>query len=597
MRIWRLVAAQGRSHLGGMGALLGLMLAGLGIDVLKPWPMKFLVDDVLHKRLRPGLHWLRSLPGGGAWVGVAAWLAVATVILLVTSAAAATLLRYVQSGLGTRMSYRLAGQVFGHVQRLSLRYHATRGTGDAVRRITQDTGFVRDLLIGVVVPAVSALVSLGVMFEIMWHLDHALAGAAMLVALPLAAVIAVFSRPMASRAYAQQQAEGQIMSLTEQTLTAIPVVQAFGRESAGDRRFGQLAGQAIRAAVRSTIAQLWFKIGAGGVMAGGTAAVMMLGGLHVLNGRITLGTLLVFLSYLTSLYAPLETLAYLSGAVASATGSARRVLEVLDAPPEVTDGPRARRLPGRAEGAVRFEGVSFGYVPGQPVLRGVDLEVEPGHSVALVGHTGAGKSTLVSLIPRFFDPWSGVVSLDGHDVSDLTVDSLRSQISLVLQEPFLLPLSVAENIAYGRPEASMEEIRSAAQAANADVFIEQLPDGYDSLIGERGATLSGGERQRLAVARALLRDAPVLILDEPTSAVDAETEASLVEAFSRLIQGRTTLIIAHRLSTVRWADEILVVDEGRIVERGPHRHLVHAGGPYQRLHSLQFSDDHGLRVT
>ena len=326
---------------------------------------------------------------------------------------------------------------------------------------------------------------------------------------------------------------------------------------------------------------------------------MVFGGLHVLQAKLSLGSLLVFLSYLASLYMPLYNLAYLSTGFASAAAGARRVLEVLGSEEKITDAPGAKPLPKRREGEgghIAFEEVTFGYEHGRPVLHNISLKAHPGKTLALVGPTGAGKSTLVSLIPRFFDPWEGRVLFHGVDLQKIRLASLRSQVAIMLQEPFLLPLTVAENIAYGRPSASREEIVAFAVAANADPFIRQLPQGYETVIGERGATLSGGERQRLAIARALLKDAPVLILDEPTSALDAEAEASLVQALERLMAGRTTLIIAHRLSTIRRADRVVVLEGGRVVGTDSREELLAAGGTYQRLHSLQFGPTVGPEV-
>jgi len=319
----------------------------------------------------------------------------------------------------------------------------------------------------------------------------------------------------------------------------------------------------------------------------------VIGGLHVLRGTLSVGSLLVFLSYLASLYTPLQGLANISSGFASAAAGAKRVLEVLEAEVEVRDAPGARPLPLRSarEGRhVLLEDVTFGYEPGRPVLHGVNLEARPCESVALVGPTGAGKSTLVSLIPRFFDPWEGRVRIDGLDLREVRLSSARARVALVLQEPFLLPLTVAENIAYGRPGAGEAEIRAAAVAANADEFIRRLPQGYQTVLAEGGASLSGGEKQRLSIARALLKDAPILILDEPTSAVDAQTEALFLEALERLMEGRTTFIIAHRLSTIRRVDRILVLENGRVVEQGAHRELLANGGVYHRFHSLQFRD-------
>jgi ATP-binding cassette subfamily B protein/subfamily B ATP-binding cassette protein MsbA len=363
-------------------------------------------------------------------------------------------------------------------------------------------------------------------------------------------------------------------------------VQAFVREEHNDAGFRQLTSRTLQAYLRAMRSQLNFKIGVSAVSAIGTALVIIVGGSHVLAGTLSIGSLLVFLSYLASLYAPVETLAYSSAGFASAAAGARRVLDVLDSEEMVHEVPGAPALP-EVRGDVSIEGVTVGYEPGRPVLHDVSIEARAGETIALVGPTGAGKSTLVSLIPRFFDPWSGRVVIDGHDVRSVSLSSLRSRITLVLQEPFLLPLSVAGNIAYGRPGASDEEIEAAARAANAHEFIERLPEGYETVLGERGATLSGGERQRLSIARALLKDAPILILDEPTSALDAETEGLLLSALERLMSGRTTFIIAHRLSTIRNADRIVVIDGGRVVEQGTHQELAGAGGTYQRFSELQ----------
>jgi ATP-binding cassette subfamily B protein/subfamily B ATP-binding cassette protein MsbA len=492
------------------------------------------------------------------------------------------------------MAYRLGATLFEHLQRLSLRFHNRKPTGDLVRRVTTDSGCVRELIIGVWLPMLTALVTLIAMFAVMWRLDPLLALLALLVAPILGVLIKVFDGPMTDRTYRHQQLEGEMMTLAEQTLSALPIVQAFAREPHANNRFRGLAEKSLGAYLNSILAQLQFKIGLNGTTALGSAAFMVIGGLRVLEGSLTVGGLLVLLAYLTSLYTPMETLAYLSSGFASAAARARRVFEVLETEQEVREAPGARPVPARPaeqRGHLRLQRVSFGYEPDRPVLHEISLEVRPGQTVALVGATGAGKSTLAALIPRFFDPWRGRISFDGVDLRQLQLASLREQIALVLQEPFLLPLTVAQNIAYGRPQAARAAIEAAARAANAEEFIRTLPRGYDTVIGERGATLSGGQRQRLAIARALLKDAPVLILDEPTAALDARTEALLLEALERLMAGRTTIIIAHRLSTIRRADQILVLERGRVAERGDHDALLAARGAYYHFHSLQFGSD------
>jgi ATP-binding cassette subfamily B protein/subfamily B ATP-binding cassette protein MsbA len=313
----------------------------------------------------------------------------------------------------------------------------------------------------------------------------------------------------------------------------------------------------------------------------------------VLSGAIPLGTLLVFLSYVRRMETASGAMFKIYTRLKAVEASVDRILEVMDSDELVRDAPGAGPLPAPHRGHVRFEDVGFGYEPDQPVLHGVSFEALPGQTVALVGRTGAGKSTVASLIARFFDPWTGRITVDGADIRDVTLSSLRAGMSIVFQDPFLLPLTIAENIAYGRPGASREEIIEAAAAAQADGFILRLPQGYDTVLGEGGVNLSGGERQRLTIARALLKDAPVLILDEPTSALDAETEAALVKALRRLAAGRTTFVIAHRLSTVRNADRIIVFEEGRIVETGSHTELLERGGAYHRLYRSQFSAEAG----
>jgi ATP-binding cassette subfamily B protein/subfamily B ATP-binding cassette protein MsbA len=583
-RWWLRLGSYAASQRRGLAALLLLLLLGVALEALLPWPLKLVVDHALTGQPLPAaVDWIARLPGAGGTEGLLAWLALALVLLFVASQGVQLAKSLVQADVAGRMQYGLAADLFDHLQALSLVYHGRARKGDLLRRVAVDTACVPGLVTGVLLSLVTSLVTLVVLFTIMWRLDPVLAAVAAGVALPMGMLMRLLGPRMTERAYEQQQCEGAVWTVAEQTLTALPLVQAFGREEYEGLRFKGASGRTIRAYLRALASQLQFKIGVDGSVALGTAAVLLIGGWHVLGGTSSIGTLVVFLSYLTALYAPLVLLAYLSSTYAGAAGSARRVIEVLDADEMVRDAPGATPLPEASRGHVQLQEVVFGYEPGRPVLKRVSLEIRPGERVALAGSTGAGKTTLVSLILRLFDPWEGRVLLDGGDVRAATLSSVRERVALVLQDPFLLPLSIADNIAYGRPGASREAIVAAAFAANADEFVRRLPNGYDEVIGERGATLSGGQKQRIAIARALLRDAPLLILDEPTAALDAKTEVLVMDAIERLMEGRTTISIAHRLSTVRRADRIILLEKGRIVETGTHDELLSLSRAYRRL--------------
>jgi ATP-binding cassette subfamily B protein/subfamily B ATP-binding cassette protein MsbA len=581
-------------HARGLALTAALPLVGVALEVLRPWPLKVIVDDVLKGRPLPrGLAWVAALPGGSSVNGQLAWLAAGTVSLFTLAQLVSVIVMHVRSEVGGRMSSDLGADLLDRVQRIPPGRHG-RTTGDLVKRVTLDTAAVKELVLSVLIPLVMSLVTLGVMFAVMWRIDRWLAILALAAAVPMAVLIKLFAKPMAERSYAQQELEGEMLALAEQTLTAIPVVQAFAREEFEDRRFRALSARTVAAYLRAVGSQLQFKVATGLVLALGTAAVMGIGGMKVLRGGgggagLTVGELLVLLSYLASLYAPLETLAYLSQGFATASASGRRAIELLDAGGELPESthPTPLAVSRSAGRRLTWDRVSFGYREGAEILHDVSLEVAPGRMLAVVGPTGAGKSTLVSLVPRLIDPWSGRVLIDGVDVREAKLADVRGQVSMVLQESFLLPLSVAENIAYGRPGATRDEVERAAVAANADAFIRALPQGYDTVIGERGATLSGGERQRLAIARAILKDAPILILDEPTASLDAATEAAVMSALSRLMEGRTTIVIAHRLATVRRADAVAVIDGGRLVQYGPHDELMTTDGLYRTLTQLQ----------
>jgi ATP-binding cassette, subfamily B, bacterial len=532
------------------------------------------------------------LPGAAGRAGLVAWIAGATVVLFVLSALAIVLQRYLLAGIGGRMSAGLAEELFDHLQDMPISYHRRASTGDLVRRVSEDSDSANQMLAGVIVPLATALISLAVMAVIMFRLDPLLALLALVIAVPMGVSMWVFTRPITERSLEQYELEGQMMALAEQQLTAMPVVQSFGAEARGQEQFRTLSNQTVTAYLRRTVSELQFEVTSGVLVALGTSVVMVVGGLAVLDGRITIGTLLVFLSYLVSLYAPLEMLAGVATAYAGAGAAARRVLSVMDHPSDVVDEPGAVELNERTRGSIQFDHVYYGYDGTRAVVLDFDLAVAAGQTVAIVGETGSGKSTVLSLLLRAADPWSGTVMLDGRDVRHLRLDSLRAQVSVVFQDPYLLPISVADNIAYGRPEATFDEIVTAARDAQAEEFIQELADGYNTVLGERGVTLSGGQRQRISIARALLQGAPVLLLDEPTAAVDAETEAGLVEALERLMAGRTTILVTHRLSLIRNADVVVVMDAGRIVEMGAPSQLLADEGRFAELVRMQTGSDH-----
>jgi ATP-binding cassette, subfamily B, bacterial len=570
-------------------AVLVTMLLQVGLGLLKPLPMVFLIDYVLGTKTMPdGLRqWVERLPGAHTPLSLVGWSVGTTVLIFLLGWAVGLANGYAGISLGQRMTYDLAADLFARLQQLSLRFHTSKSVGDNIRRVTADCACVSTILKDALLPVLSSAVTLVLMFGVLWQINIPLTLLSLAVVPYMVWVFRRYAQPMMELSFKQQETESQIYDVVEQTFSAMPAVQAFCREPLNDQRFALINHDTLAATMTLTRVELWFKVLMGLATAVGTAAILWLGAQLTLRGVLSVGTILWFLSYLGSLYEPLESMMYVLSTIQGATGSARRVLEVMEAEREVYDRPGAVPLQA-ARGRVEIEAVTFGYDPTRPVLRGITLDVQPGEAVALVGATGAGKTTLVGLLPRFYDPWQGWVRVDGQDVRDITLKSLRRQIAIVLQEPFLFPLSVAENIAYGRQHATLGEIEAAARSARAHEFILQLPEGYQTVIGERGATLSVGQRQRLSIARALLKNAPILILDEPTSALDAETEHLLMEAVEQLMAQRTTFIIAHRLSTVRRATRIVFLKEGVIAETGSHQELLARGGLYAGFYQAQF---------
>ncbi len=561
--------------LGGVG------LTGLGIllDVVKPIPLAIVLDVVLGGGSLPG--WLQPLLGGVARPGILAFAALSIVLLTAARGAATVAATYLTIDTGQRMVNDLRTALYGHLQKLSLRFHNQQQTGDLLYRVMSDTYSAQGLVMNGLLPLASAVVMLAGMFAVMVGYDVELALVALVVCPPLYFAITRISGRIHQQASVSREAESALYARAESTIGAVKLVQAYGREDGAIAEFRSGSDRSLALSLKLYSTQTVFAFVVDSVLAVGTAALVWLGALHVLDGRLGIGELTIFLSYLKDLYGPIQSVSHNLAEISSSRAGLERVFKVLDIEPDVKDAPHARPLPP-ATGHVRFEGVHFAYDDGQPVLAGVDLEIRPGEHVALLGPTGAGKSTLASLLGRFYDPQTGRVTVDGHDLRDVTVLSLRQQVTVMLQEQILFHTTIRDNIAFGSPR-SLEEVRKAAQRAEADTFIDRLPDGYDTVIGEDGSTLSGGQRQRLALARALLRSAPIVILDEPTSALDVDTEERVWAHVDGLLAGKTAIIIAHRLSSARRADRIVLLDGGRIVEQGSHDELIARRGTYSRL--------------
>ena len=562
--------------------ILTVLTALLGLA--EPWPLAVILNQVLHDEHPSGL--IEAIYGANptAWVVLVSML-VGRFLIVVLGNGFTVLNHFLGAKTEQNMVLDLRSDLFEHTQRLSLTFHDKRQTGALMSQINTQAAAMGNIVM-VIPPIAEAAMTLIGMLVIAALIDWELALLSLVIVPFLYWSFGVYGRRIVPRIQRVQELEWRSLSIVHEAMAMLRVIVSFGREKYEHERFREQGQTAVDERVKLTVSQSMYTLGVQTATAAGASLIMGFGAWHVMQGKLSVGELIVLLTYITSVYQPLEQISTTVGMVHEQLVQFDASLRLLDTEPEVKEKPDAVSLE-RARGWVMAKSLSFAYVGRHQTLADISFTAAPGERVAIVGHTGAGKSTLMSLLVRFYDPGEGRIEIDGIDLRDLRLDALRDQISVVLQEPLLFSGTIEENIAYGSLGASRESIEAAARAANAHDFIAALPDGYGTAIGERGAQLSGGERQRICVARAFLKDAPILILDEPTSSIDSRTESVILDSLDELMEGRTSFMIAHRLSTVHHADQILVMSEGRIVERGAHEQLIEAGGIYRRLCETQ----------
>ncbi|MFV8164635.1 ABC transporter ATP-binding protein [Mycobacterium sp. 134] len=575
-----------------VAGIFAVLLIQIATGLAAPWPLKVVLDSVVGHHPLPGwLHGLlQPLLGGEGKMHIAGLAAIMVFVIAVIAAIASYVANYLTETVGQRIGNDLRTRAYHHLQQLSLNYFDTHRVGPILSTLTDDVdtiqGFASASTLGIATDLLTIVGMLAMMLWLQWDFT--------LIALAVAPLLLLFvsriRKAVKAATHEVRKRESDIVAVAEEGLQSIRVVKAFDREELQERQLAMAGQQAVDAALNARRVKSVVSPIVTVVVAACTAVVLWRGSALILAGAMTAGTLTVFISYLASFFKPVQDLAKLTNTIAMASVGVDRVNALLTAETSVEEKPEAIE-PEKIKGEISFERVAFSYDSETPVLRDVTFEVKPGQLVGVVGHTGSGKSSLVSLIPRFYDPSMGTVRIDGVDLRDYKLHELRRQIAYVLQDTVLFRGTIRDNIAFGRPEADHDEIVEMAKLANAHEFISEMPQGYDSPVGERGLTLSGGQRQRIGIARALIRDSPILILDEPTAALDAESEHLVMSALQRLMSGRTVITIAHRLSTIRDADKIVVLEEGRVVEEGSHTELLTAGGRYAELHRIQYEDE------
>ena len=592
MSIYRRVFQYYRPFLGQTIFGLILSVCAIGLNLLKPWPFKIIVDRIIpafHTE-DPNAHFFQIEVHGFTLSplltlgGAVAFLCLALVVIQLLWGILNFITNYLFVKIGLEALLKLRTDLYAYLQSLSLRYHDARRSSDSSFRVAYDSQSVQTIYNKGLTNIFGSIITLIGTFVIMVRLDWQLTLLSLAVIPAVVGAIYFFANRIRRQSTFIAEKESLVLTQAQEGLSSIRMVHAFGREEFEVRQFHQQARESLRANLQLTLTNVQSALVISTLMVVGTAAMYYIGTLHVVAGTLTLGSLLVFSAYLLMLYQPLEALTYTAWALEGAAAGAQRCFEVLDRRDDVVDSPDAVAIT-RADGAVSFANVNFGYDADRRILHDITLDIRPNQIIALVGGTGAGKSTLLSLVPRFYDPNEGSVAVDGRDLRQITKRSLRSQIGIVLQDTLLFSTTIRENISYGRPDATEEEIHEAARRAQAEEFILQMPRGYESPVGERGSHLSVGQRQRIGIARAFLKNAPILLLDEPTSALDPATEAAIMGTIKELMQGRTTLIVTHRLATVHHVDRIIVLEKGRIVEQGSGPELVRRGGSYAKLYA------------
>ncbi len=572
-----------------MTAAFVAVLVEASMELLEPWPIKVVLDYLLQSRPLPG--WMSVVVG---WIGdgklaILNFAVVAVAIIAVAGALSSYLQNHLTTNVGQWVMHDLRRTLYHHIHRLSLAEHDEKRTGDLIGRVTSDIDSVQDFvtsaLLGIVTSVFTLLGIIGVMFYISWRFTMI----SLSIAPILFLVVYYFTRRIKKASRAVRKKESELVSTVEEVFSSIRLVKAFAREDYEERRFERQSLDNVETVLLARSIKMKLVPVVDIIVAVATCLMLGYGARLVMAGQLTAGDLVVFLFYLGKMYKPMRDLSKMTDTVSKAGVGFERIREILETECAVRDMPRARQA-GKFKGNIEFDKVSFGYNPDQSILKDVSFKIEPGQIAAFVGPTGSGKTSIINLVARFYDPVSGTVKIDGTDIRAFNIKSIRDQISFVLQDSVLFHTPVWENIAYGRPEATRAEIIRAAELANAHEFIEKMPEGYDTMVGERGVTLSGGQRQRIAIARAVIRNTPILILDEPTSGLDAQSEQVVFEALERLMKNKTSIVIAHHLATILRADIISVVKDAQLIEHGTHDELIAAGGVYSELYQIQNGD-------